>query len=104
MASLLSGDLMQSGVYTQQAIVLLRELDERQRLPNSLATLMLCGGNYQTETVVPAAGGFVQLGKHRGLAVESAGGDVNRSLESLTPFSNGVGPGPRRAFARDPVA
>ena len=33
MASLLSGDLMQSAVYYQQAIVLFRELDDRQRLP-----------------------------------------------------------------------
>ena len=33
MASLLSGDLMQSAVYNQQAIVLFRELDDRERLP-----------------------------------------------------------------------
>src|SRR3989440_4905644 len=58
MASLLSGDLLQSAAYYEQAIALLRKLDERQRLPNSLATLMLCGGNYQNDTAVPAAIGF----------------------------------------------
>src|SRR5437667_12145179 len=57
MASLLSGDLMQSAVYYEQAIVLFREMDDRQRLPSSLATLLLSGGNYQTETLVPAAAG-----------------------------------------------
>src|SRR5438067_5871508 len=38
MASLLSGDLIQGTTYCQQAIVLLRELDDRQRLISSLVT------------------------------------------------------------------
>jgi predicted ATPase len=55
MASLLSGDLRQGAVYNRQAIVLFRELDDRQRLISSLVTPMLCGGNYQNDTLVPAA-------------------------------------------------
>jgi tetratricopeptide (TPR) repeat protein len=52
MASLLSGDLMQSAVYNQQAIVLFRELDDRQRLISSLVTLMLCGGHYRNDSLL----------------------------------------------------
>ncbi|HEY6410476.1 MAG TPA: tetratricopeptide repeat protein, partial [Ktedonobacteraceae bacterium] len=55
MASYLSGDLIQSTAYYQQAVALFRELDEREGLISSLVTLMLCCGNYQTETLVPAA-------------------------------------------------
>src|SRR5437879_4675411 len=51
MASLLSGDLMQSALYYEQAIVLFRELDERQRLPNSLATAMLVACHLQDHPV-----------------------------------------------------
>src|SRR3989442_13986906 len=61
MASLLSGDLIQSAVYNQQAIVLFGELDDRQRLISSLLTRVLCAGHYQNTTVVPAAVGFSRL-------------------------------------------
>jgi DNA-binding CsgD family transcriptional regulator len=72
MASFLSGDLMQSAMYNQQAIVLLRELDERQRLISSLVTLMLCGGNYQTVMLVPTAMGFAESLQQGELALKIA--------------------------------
>jgi len=100
MASLLSGDLMQSAVYNQQAIVLFRELDERQRLPNSLATLMLCGGNYQNETVVPAAVGFAESLQQGELALKIAGEIGQRSDEAYTLIHMAMCLGPRGEYAR----
>src|SRR6266566_2354826 len=100
MASLLSGDLMQSAAYYEQAIVLFRELDERERLPNSLATLMLCGGNYQTETVVPAAGGFAESLKLGELALKIAGEIGQRADEAYTLIHMGMCLGPRGEYAR----
>ncbi len=84
MASLLSGDLIQSAVYNQQAIVLFGELDDRQRLISSLVTLMLCGGHYQNDTVVPAAVGFAELLQQGELALKIAGEIGSRSDEAYT--------------------
>src|SRR2546423_195332 len=84
MASLLSGDLIQSAVYNQEAIVLFGELDDRQRLISSLVTLMLCGGHYQNDTVVPAAVGFAELLHQGELALKIAGKIGSRSDEAYT--------------------
>jgi DNA-binding CsgD family transcriptional regulator len=100
MASLLSGDLVQSAAYYEQAIALLRELDERERLPNSLATLMLCGGNYQTETLVPAAGGFAESLQQGELALKIAGEIGQRSDEAYTLIHMAMCLGPRGEYAR----
>jgi len=100
MASLLSGDLMQSAVYNQQAIALFRELDDRQRLPNSLATLMLCGGNYQNETMVPAAVGFAESLHQGELALKIAGEIGQRSDEAYTLIHMAMCLGPRGEYAR----
>jgi DNA-binding CsgD family transcriptional regulator len=100
MASLLSGDLVQSAAYYEQAIALLRELDERERLPNSLATLMLCGGNYQTETLVPAAGGFAESLHQGELALKIAGEIGQRSDEAYTLIHMAMCLGPRGEYAR----
>jgi DNA-binding CsgD family transcriptional regulator/Tfp pilus assembly protein PilF len=100
MASLLSGDLMQSAVYNQQAIVLFRELDERQRLPNSLATLMLCGGNYQNETVVPATIDFAESLHQGELALKIAGEIGQRSDEAYTLIHMAMCLGPRGEYSR----
>ena len=99
-ASLLSGDLLQSAVYYEQAIVLFRELDERQRLPNSLATLMLCGGNYQNETVIPAAVGFAESLQQGELALKIAGEIGQRSDEAYTLIHMGICLGLRGEYAR----
>ncbi len=100
MASLLGGDLQQSAAYYEQAIALLRELDERQRLPNSLASLMLCGGNYQNDTAVPAAIGFAELLQHGELAVKIAGEIGSRSDEAYSLIHMAICLGPRGEYAR----
>jgi len=100
MASYLSGDLLQSAAYYEQAIALFRELDERKRLPNSLATLMLCGGNYQTETLVWAAVGFAESLKLGELALKIAGEIGQRSDEAYTLIHMGMCLGPRGQYAR----
>jgi DNA-binding CsgD family transcriptional regulator/Flp pilus assembly protein TadD len=100
MASLLSGDMVQSAVYNQQAIVLFRELDDRQRLISSLVTLMLCGGIYQTETLVPAAVGFAESIHQGELALKIAGEIGQRSDEANTLIHMAMCLGPRGEYAR----
>jgi DNA-binding CsgD family transcriptional regulator len=100
MASLLSGDLMQSAAYYEQAIALFRELDDRQRLPSSLATLMLCGGNYQTETLVPRRVGFAESLQQGELALKIAGEIGQRSDEAYTLIHMAMCLGPRGQYAR----
>jgi DNA-binding CsgD family transcriptional regulator len=100
MASLLGGDLLQSAVYYEQAIALMRELDERERLPSSLANLMLCGGIYQTETLVPAAVGFAESLKLGELALKIAGEIGQRSDEAYTLIHMAKFLGPRGEYAR----
>jgi DNA-binding CsgD family transcriptional regulator/Flp pilus assembly protein TadD len=100
MASLLGGDLLQSAAYYEQAIALLRELDERERLPSSLANLMLCGGIYQTETLVPAAVGFAESQELGELALKIAGEIGQRSDEAYTLIHMAMFLGPRGEFAR----
>ena len=100
MASLLSGDLIQSAVYNQQAIVLFGELDDRQRLISSLVTLMLCGGHYQNDTVVPAAVGFAELLHQGELALKIAGEIGSRSDEAYTLIHMAMCLGLRGEYAR----
>ncbi|HEV2659863.1 MAG TPA: tetratricopeptide repeat protein, partial [Ktedonobacteraceae bacterium] len=100
MASLLAGDLLQSAAYYEQAIALLLELDERERLPSSLANLMLCGGIYQTETLVPAAVGFAESLKLGELALKIAGEIGQRSDEAYTLIHMAMFLGPRGEYAR----
>src|SRR3989442_11765662 len=100
MASLLSGDLIQSAVYNQQAIVLFGELDDRQRLISSLVTLMLCGGHYQNDTVVPAAVGFAELLHQGELALKIAGKIGSRSDEAYTLIHMAMCLGLRGEYAR----
>jgi tetratricopeptide (TPR) repeat protein len=99
-ASYLSGDLLQSAVYYEQAIILFRELDERERMPSSLANLMLCGGNYQTETLVPAAGDFAESLHQGELAFKIAGEIGKRSDEAYALIHMGMCLGPRGEYAR----
>ena len=100
MASLLGGDLLQSAAYYEQAIALLWELDERERLPSSLANLMLCGGIYQTETLVPAALGFAESLHQGELALKIAGEIGLRSDEAYTLIHMAMFLGPRGEYAR----
>jgi len=100
MASLLSGDLIQGTTYCQQAIVLLRELDDRQRLISSLVTLMMCGGVYETGTVVPAAVGFADSLHFGEQALKIAGEIGQRSDEAHTLIQMAMCLGPRGEYAR----
>jgi tetratricopeptide (TPR) repeat protein len=52
MVNYLGGDLIQSQWSCEQASALFRELDNRQGLVSNLPTMMLCSGNYFTETTV----------------------------------------------------
>jgi ATP/maltotriose-dependent transcriptional regulator MalT len=100
MASLLSGDLIQGTTYCQQAIVLLRELDDRQRLISSLVTLMMCGGVYETETLVPAGVGFAGSLHFGEQALKIAGEIGQRSDEAHTLIQMAMCLGPRGEYAR----
>jgi DNA-binding CsgD family transcriptional regulator len=100
MASLLGGDLLQSAAYYEQAITLLRELDERERLPSSLANLMLCGGIYQTETLVPTTVGFAESLQQGELALKIAGEIGQRSDEAYTLIHMAMFLGLRGEYAR----
>ena len=99
MASLLSGDLQQSSMYYEQAIDLFRTLDERWRLPNSLTSLMCCGGYYDTGTLVPAVDFAESL--HKGeLALKIASEIGRRSEEAFALIHIGMCLGPRGQYAR----
>lgn len=99
MASLLSGDLIQGTTSCQQAIVLLRELDDRQRLISSLVTLMMCGGMYETETLVPAMAGFADSLHSGEQALKIAGEIGQRSDEAHTLIQMAMCLGPRGEYA-----
>src|SRR6266704_791445 len=100
MASLLSGDLIQGTTYCQQAIVLLREQDDRQRLISSLVTLMMCGGVYETGTLVPATVGFADSLHFGEQALKIAGEIGQRSDEAHTLIQMAMCLGPRGEYAR----
>jgi len=100
MASLLSGDLIRGTTYCQQAIVLLRELDDRQRLISSLVTLMMCGGVYETETLVPAAVSFADSLHFGEQALKIACEIGQHSDEAHTLIQMAMCLGPRGEYAR----
>ena len=100
MASFLSGDLIQGTSYCQQAVVLVRELGDRQRMISSLVTLMMCGGVYETETLAPATVGVadsLQAGEQAlTIAVEIG----QRSDEAHTLIQMAMCLGPQGEYAR----
>lgn len=53
MASYLGGDLAQGAHYYEQAIPLFLQLEDNKGLSSVLGTLIICGGNYQAETLLP---------------------------------------------------
>jgi tetratricopeptide (TPR) repeat protein/DNA-binding CsgD family transcriptional regulator len=82
MTATLGGDLPQGNIYYQQAVELFQELDDRQGLASSLATLAILGGEYETETMVPAPTGFVECLRYGEQAVKIAREIGQRSAES----------------------
>jgi DNA-binding CsgD family transcriptional regulator len=99
-AGLLSGDLIQGTTYCQQAIVLLRKLDDRQCLISSLVTLMMCGGIYETGTVVPTAISFADSLHFGEQALKIAGEIGSRSDEAHTLIQMVMCLGLRGEYAR----
>src|SRR5260370_30340479 len=84
MTATLGGDLLQGTAYYQQAIVLFQELDDRQGLASSLATLMILGegGGYETETMVPAPTSFTDTLHFGVLPLQTAHEIVQLSAEA----------------------
>jgi predicted ATPase len=100
MASFLSGDLIQGATSCQQAIVLSQELDDRPQLISSLVTLMMCGGVYETGTVVPAAVDFADALHCGEQALKIAGEIGSRSDEAHTLIQMAMCLGPRGEYAQ----
>jgi tetratricopeptide (TPR) repeat protein len=100
MASYLGGDAIQSAVYYEQATEQFRIIEDRKGLISSLATLMICGGNYQTETMVPAATSFAESLRRGELALKIAREIDQRSGEAYSLFQLGGCLGPRGEYAR----
>jgi predicted ATPase/DNA-binding CsgD family transcriptional regulator len=95
----LGGDLLQGTVYYQQAVELFQELDDRQGLASSLATLAVLGGEYETETMIPAPTGFVECLRYGERAVKIARDIGQRSAESYALCALGQFLGPRGEYA-----
>ena len=55
LAHLISGDLVQSAANYRHSVSFFEALDDRQGLASTLAFLAMCGVNYATDTVIPAA-------------------------------------------------
>jgi len=100
MASYLGGDVIQSAVYYEQATEQFRIIEDRKGLISSLATLMICGGNYQNETMVPAATSFAESLQRGELALKIAREIDQRSGEAYSLFQLGVCLGSRGEYAR----
>jgi DNA-binding CsgD family transcriptional regulator/tetratricopeptide (TPR) repeat protein len=100
MASTLGGDLVQGVAYCQQAIALFRELDNPQGLASSLTLLAELGGNYQSETLVPASISFAESLHFGEQALKTARESGQRSAEAYTLASLGHYLGPHGEYAR----
>jgi tetratricopeptide (TPR) repeat protein len=99
MTAILGGDLLKGTVYYQQAVVLFQELDDRQGLSSSLATLAVLGGEYETETMVPAPTSFVECVQYCEQAIKIAREIGQRSAEIYALCSLGQFQGPRGEYA-----
>src|SRR5260370_37520520 len=102
MTATLGGDLLQGTAYYQQAIVLFQELDDRQGLASSLATLMVLGegGGYEIETMVPAPTSFAQSLHYGELALQTARDIGQRAAEAYALFALAQYLGPPVQYAR----
>jgi len=56
-----SGDLVQTAAYCQQSVTLFGEMDNRQGLVSSLASLLLCGDTYFSATLVTVATSLAEV-------------------------------------------
>ena len=83
-ASLFGGDLVQSAASYRQVVTLFREMDNRQGLVSSLATLLFCGGTYLSAAVVPVATSVTEV-RHVGESTLKIAREIDqRSGEAFT--------------------
>ena len=99
MTNLLGGDLLQGFTYYQQAVALFQELDDRQGLTSSLATLTAVGGQYETETMIPAPTSFAECLHFGEQALKIAREIGQRSAEIYALCALGQFLGPRGEYA-----
>ncbi len=99
MTSFLSGDLVQSATYYQQVVALFGEMDNRQGLVSSLATLLLCGDAYPATTLVPVATSVTEVRRVGDLALKIAREIGQRSGEAYTCNCMAQGLGVRGEYA-----
>ena len=99
MASILGGDLLQGTAHCQQAVALFRELDDRQGLTSSLATVVWACGGYETETMVPPAVSFAEARSLGEQALKIAREIGQRSAEIYALCALGECLGPRGEYA-----
>ncbi len=83
-ASYLSGDLVQSVAYYWQVVTLFREMDNRQGLVSSLATLLLCGDSYDSTTLATVTTSVAEVRRVGEQALTIARAIGQRSGEAYT--------------------
>jgi tetratricopeptide (TPR) repeat protein len=99
MTASLGGDLLQGTTYYQQAIALFQKLDDRPGLTSSLATLAVLGGEYETETMVPAPLSYAECLRSGEQAIKIAREIGQRSAEIYALCALGQYLGPRGEYA-----
>jgi DNA-binding CsgD family transcriptional regulator len=97
-ASLFGGDLVQSAAYYRQVVTLFREMDNRQGLVSSLATLLFCGGTYLSATLVPVATSVTEVRRMGESTLKIAREIGQRSGEAFTCSVMALGLGARGEY------
>jgi DNA-binding CsgD family transcriptional regulator/predicted negative regulator of RcsB-dependent stress response len=100
MANYLGGDLIQSQWSCEQASALFRELDNRQGLVSNLPTLMICSGNYFTETAVSGTKSLAETLPFGELALSTAREIGSRADEAYILLALAMCLGPRGEYTR----
>ena len=100
MTSYLGCDLAQGTIYYKQAIALFRELDDRQGLTSSLATLTMRGPTYQTDTMVSAATSLADVIPDGEMALKIAQEIGQRSAEAYAYIFLGFCLGAKGDYSR----
>lgn len=102
MTATLGGDLLQGTASYRQAVARFQELDDRQGLASSLATMMVLGegGCYETETLVSAPTSFAESLHCGELALQTARAIGQRSAEAYAMLALAQYLGPHGEYAR----
>ncbi|HYB00021.1 MAG TPA: AAA family ATPase [Ktedonobacteraceae bacterium] len=100
MTSFLGGDLVQGTTYYKQAIALFREQDNRHGLTSSLATIVLNGPTYQTDTMVSASTNSAKVIQDTEQALKIAREIGQRSAEAYALFQLALCLGSQGTYGR----